>query len=240
MAIARRPKNSFSILTVLSLLSLFYSWAIKSAVAEGIYIPGPDEVRNSRRAKDQENYYRNESEADRLFREANRARLDLDAEKSRSLFRQAARAPGSKRASFEAGIYLRSYLPKYPVTPECETLYKHADQLVQQNHLAEALAAFQDMRSTYPKLEWVEIGLATIHLKRDDPERAATCARRALAINPEYVDAWLILTHDCLMHSDMAGARMSAQKAHELDPFNNAVNQVFNGISAEYSKDKAD
>jgi len=222
------------------MLPLCYYWAIDGARAETIYIPGPDQVRTSARARDQEKYYRNESDADRLFREGNQARLDLDIEKSRALFEQATKAYGSRRAKFEAAIYLKCYLPKYKVTPECEKLYKQANQMVQQNHLAEALAAFQDMRNTYPNLEWVEIGLATIHLKRDDPERAANCARRALAINPDYLDGWLILTHDCIMHSDMEGARITAQKAHELDPFNDTVNRVFNGINDEFSREQAD
>jgi hypothetical protein len=38
----------------------------------------------------------------------------------------------------------------------------------------------------------------------------------------------------------MEGARITAQKAHELDPFNDTVNRVFNGINDEFSREQAD
>jgi predicted Zn-dependent protease len=226
------------------MVSLCSLCSIEGAAAQGRYMPGPGEKRSRERpdepTRQQENYYRGESEADRLFREGNKARFDLDAEKSRSLFEQAIKAHGSMRAKVKSRIFLKCYLPKYPVTPECEKLYKQADLLVQHNQLAAGLTAFQALAVKYPKLEWVQIGLATIHLKNEDPERAATCARRALAINPDCVDAWLILTHDCLMHHDMEGARIVTQTAHELDPYSDTVSKTINLIDAELTKKQPD
>jgi len=188
----------------------------------------------------QENFFRGETEADRLYREGIKARFDLEPEKARALFMQATKAKGSIRAQIKAGIYLKCYMPKDKVSPECQALYKQADRLVQENKLAEGLAAFQDLEKKYPKFEWIQIGLAAIHLKREDPERAAICARRALQINPDYVDAWLILTHDCLMHHDMEGARDTAQKAHLLDPYSDTVGKVLASINVEFGKVQAD
>ena len=210
------------------------------AAAPEAFIPRPGDIHPSHPNRQQENFWRGETEADRYFREANKARFDLDVEKARTLFNEAIDAPGSMRAKVKARLYLKCYLPKYTVTPEATQEYKRADKLVQDNKLPEALAAFQSMREKYPKLEWVEIGLASIHLKLEDPERAANCARRALAINPDYVDAWLLLTHECLMHHDMEGARMTAQRAHELDPYSDIISKVISEIANEMSKRKAD
>jgi tetratricopeptide (TPR) repeat protein len=232
--------SSFSFCTLTSLIALLYSSSIAAAAAQGMYLPGPDESRRLHRAKDGENFYRGETEADRLYREANRARFDLEPEKARSLFEEAQKAEGSMRAKIKSRICLKCYLPKYPVTPECEKLFKQADLLVEDNKLADGLAAFQTLETKYPKFEWAELGLATIHLKNDDPERAATCARRALIINPNYVDAWMILTHDCLMHHDMEGARITTETAHELDPYSDIVSKTINLIDAELAKKQPD
>ncbi|MBS1992179.1 MAG: tetratricopeptide repeat protein [Cyanobacteria bacterium SZAS LIN-2] len=230
--------------SVLSATALLWAslvpWTAPALAVEDILIPRPGDRRPTNPTREEENLWRGETEADRLFREANKARFDLDAEKARSLFEQAINAKGSMRAKVKSRLYLKCYLPKYKVTPECEKLYKAADKLVQEDKLGEGLAAFQAMREKYPNLEWVEIGLASIHLKREDPERAATCARRALAINPDYVDAWLLLTHECLMHHDMEGAQMTAQRAHELDPYSDIINKIINQITNEMSKRKPD
>jgi len=231
-------KSSF-LLSALSLLGLSSASATCAAAPE-IFIPQPGDIRPSHPSRQEENFWRGETEADRLFREANKARFDLDAETARSLFQQAIDAPGSMRAKVKARLYLKCYLPKYKVTPEATAEYKRADKLVQENKLPEALAAFQSMREKFPQLEWVEIGLASIHLKLEDPERAANCARRALAINPDYVDAWLLLTHECLMHHDMEGARMTAQRAHELDSYSDIISKVISEIAREMSKRQPD
>jgi cytochrome c-type biogenesis protein CcmH/NrfG len=86
----------------------------------------------------------------------------------------------------------------------------------------------------------VAIGLADIHLKREDPERAANCARRALAINPDYVDAWLILAHECIMHHDMEGAQRATDTAHKLDPYSTLVVKTLEEINSELAKKRAD
>ncbi len=227
---ALAPASSIVAVTAVLVLNCSSSTA---AAAQG----GGQHLHQSR---EQENYYRGETEADRLYREGNRARFDMEPEKARRLFQEAEKAEGSSRAKVKARICLKCYVPLYPVSPECEKAFKEADKLVEQNKLSEGLAAFQTLAEKYPKLEWVQIGLATIHLKRDDPERAATCARRALAINPNYVDAWMILAHECLMHHDMEGARVVTETAHELDPFSDIVSKTINLIDAELAKRKPD
>jgi predicted Zn-dependent protease len=240
MAVVTNSKTGWAIGTLACLL-LFNGHPV-IAQSEGDQDDGSGRHRHHHHndVSSQENFYRGETEADRLYREANRARFDWDAEKARSLFEEAVKAEGSARAKYKSRICLKCYIPKYPVSPDCEKAFKAADVLIQQNKLSAALAAFQTLALKYPKFEWVQLELATIHLKNEDPERAATCARRALAINPDYVDAWMILAHECLMHHDMEGARVTAQTAHELDPFSDVVSKAVSLIDDELAKKKPD
>ncbi len=247
-AVVQKHIRSVALFALAGLIAISYSSSTAAAAQgggwrqgrDGEFRQGRDGDERGRQRPDRENYYRGETDADRLFREANRARFDMEAEKARSLFEQAQKAEGSMRAKVKARISLKCYLPKYPVSPECEKEFKEADLLVEHNKLSEGLAAFQSLAVKYPKLEWVQLGLATIHLKNDDPERAATCARRVLAINPDYVDAWMILAHDCLMHHDLEGARVVTETAHELDPYSDVVSKTINLIDAELAKKKPD
>jgi predicted Zn-dependent protease len=244
MAISSTARNSLVLAASLS-FCIFVQRAAATA-PDTIYIPKPGEETSSEAKRVHEQLRRdpgtlpNAGDADLLYDEAIRARFELQPEKSRALFEQAIKAKGSMRAKVKSRIYLKSYLPRYPMTPECEKQYREADQLVQHGKLSEALALFQSMETEYPKLEWVPIGLAAIHLKREDPERAANCARRALAINPDYVDAWLILSHECLMHHDMEGAQATTQQAHNLDPYSEIVSKALNAIDNEMAKKRPD
>ena len=220
--------------------------AVTSAHAtDGMYLPKPGDEHSKaamelRKQLDTGHFLPGYGEADRLYDEAITARFDLEPEKSRALFTRVLTARGTVRAKMKARVYLQCYLPKYPVTPECEKEFRQYDKMVQSGQLTEALAGFQDMEKRYPKFEWVDIGLADIHLKREDPERAANCGRRALAINPDYVDAWLILAHESIMHHDMEGARKATDTAHRLDPYSTLVTKTLEEINTELAKKKPD
>jgi tetratricopeptide (TPR) repeat protein len=182
---------------------------------------------------------------DKLYRDAELEMGRLNFEKARKLYQEIDKLSGTASADKQgtgkkARIMLKAYLPLYPVTPACNDMYKQGDVLMRSQNPHDALAIFTDLANRYPKFEWAQTAMAALYMRMKDTESAAQCARRALSINKNFLQAWMILIHDAMVHNDLDGEIDAAAQALELDPTSNEVRSLLNSLLMEKRKQLPD
>jgi outer membrane protein assembly factor BamD (BamD/ComL family) len=182
---------------------------------------------------------------DQLYRNAELEMSRLNIEKARRLYQEIDKLSGTVSSDKQgkgkkARIMLKSYLPLHPVSQQCNDLYKQGDVLTRAKNPHDALTVFTDLANRYPKFEWAQTAMAALYMRLNDTESAARCARRALSINPNFLQAWMIMIHDAQMHNDLDGEIDAAARALQLDPTNNAVRSLLNSLLMEKRKQLPD
>ncbi len=182
---------------------------------------------------------------DQLYRNAELELSRLNIEKARNLYQEIDKLSGTvsndkQGNGKKARIMLKSYLPLHPVPPACNDLYKQGDVLLRSKNPHDALTVFTDLANRYPRFEWAQTAMAALYMRLNDTESAAQCARRALSINPNFLQAWMIMVHDAMMHNDLDGEIDAAASALELDPTNNSVRSMLNSLLMERRKQSPD
>ena len=180
-----------------------------------------------------------------LYRSAELEMGHLNIEKARKLYKEIITLSGPASTDkagngTKARIVLKSYLPLYTVTPACNDMYKQGDVLMRSHNPHDALSVFTDLANRYPKFEWAQTAMAALYMRLKDTESAAQCARRALVINENFMQAWMIMIHDAMVHNDLEGGIATAGRALELDPTNNEVRSLLNTLLMEKRKQKPD
>lgn len=94
--------------------------------------------------------------------------------------------------------------------------FQAANKLMAAEQYREARKAFKAMTREYPKLSgpWVKLG--EIADKRDNPQRAEDAYRKAIAVNPNNVNAYMALGLHQRRKGDFAGAQQTYMDALEL------------------------
>ncbi len=169
----------------------------------------------------------------------------LNFEKARKLYQEIDKLSGpastdKQENGKKARIMLKAYLPLYPVTQACNDMYKQGDVLMRSQNPHDALAVFTDLAKRYPKFEWAQTAMAALYMRMKDTESAAQCARRALSINENFLQAWMILIHDAMVHNDLDGEIDAANQALKLDPTSNEVRSLLNSLIMEKNKQLPD
>ena len=94
----------------------------------------------------------------------------------------------------------------------------------------EARAVFKGVRALRPQNEVAEIALGTVSFEERDFEEAIRHYTKAIAINPRSAYAYAHLGEAQLFQKNEEGARVSLQRALELDPtgeFGNLARALF-------------
>jgi len=165
---------------------------------------------------------------------------NLNIEKARKLYQEIAQLSGHDRFGARARVILKAELPLYPVTAHCNEMYKQGNVLMRSSNPGDALNLFVDLARRYPKFEWAQTAMASVYMRMQDTESAAQCARRALTINENFLQAWMILIHDAIMHNDLDGELDAVTRAHQLDPSNPMINGLLSHVLKEKSSQKPD
>ncbi len=165
---------------------------------------------------------------------------NLNIEKARKLYQEIDKLSGHDRYGARARVILKAELPLYPVTPHCNEMYKQGNVLLRSSNPSDALNLFTDLARRYPKFEWAQTAMASVYMRMHDTETAAQCARNALAINENFLQAWMILIHDAIMHNDLDGELDAVTRAHQLDPSSSMLNGLLSRALKEKSSQKPD
>ncbi|MBS1990437.1 MAG: hypothetical protein JSS83_07965 [Cyanobacteria bacterium SZAS LIN-3] len=146
-----------------------------------------------------------------------------DCEVARECAKRAAKLGSGGPIEERAKQLLESNIPKFPVATVAEYQNGQAMQLIMKNKLASAIALLEDTVADYPKFEWPFYNLACVYLNKKNPKLANAYARKALAINPKYANAWCAMANSYLLERNYLSAKECALKANQYDPENPAA-----------------
>lgn len=175
-----------------------------------------------------------------LFDRAQKERNAYHLEASRKLFEQLAQTGNANYYGEHAQIILKTEFPSAQVSPACEHLFSKAGTAMKASNYHDAITYFTELTRLYPRFELGWAGLCDIYMRMDDVEKAAEAARSILAINENFVQAWYILAHDSMAHQDLKGAIDSANRAHELDPYNATVTGLLEKLKEQAKSEEPD
>ncbi len=147
-------------------------------------------------------------------------------EAARECFKRAAKQEPSSEAGKQAKIFLRSLVPRYPVTVEAEYKRNCAWQTLHDKGMETAIPMFEACTKAYPKFEVPFYDLACIYLDSKNTGLAVGYAAKALAINPEYSNAWLAIGNARLLEKKYPAAKNSAEKALQCNPYNHNAQKM--------------
>ena len=122
-----------------------------------------------------------------------------------------------------ASIFLRCYLPRYPAPRVAVQANIVGYNKLVSGDLKGAEQEFKDCSRRYPKFEWPLANLGALYAQQKKPKEAIALLKRALLINPDYVNAWMNLASAHLAENDIKSADMDLNSAYQSDPSNREV-----------------
>jgi tetratricopeptide (TPR) repeat protein len=132
----------------------------------------------------------------------------------------AMRADPSGEVGKSAERFIRNYLARYPVPKAAQNMNNRAYGLRLQQKPDEAKQLYQRCIRLHPFFEWPYNNLAKIYFSEGDFSAARKLLNTAVAINPNYVNAWITLGYVQSRQNDIAGARSAFAQALMLDSTN--------------------
>ncbi len=117
----------------------------------------------------------------------------------------------------KAESYLNAYLPVNEVSQEAITKNIMGVNLIMV-YKDGAINTFNELIRDYPGFEWPYGNLGSVYVKDGKIAEGKALLKKALEINPHYVNAWLHLAEANLRDKDEAAARECVAKALAQDP----------------------
>lgn len=142
-------------------------------------------------------------------------------EGSRALLSLSELIGGDAPEGLAARRYLHTKVPRYPQPEEAVRLNILGYNADNGNHnIDQAQAYFEECIRRYPNFEWPLANVATIYYRRGQLDKAEAAAAKAVSINPEYVNGWLVYSTVKAGQGDQKAALEYAERASKLDPDN--------------------
>lgn len=130
----------------------------------------------------------------------------------------------------KAQIYIRTHLPLNPVSKDAERMNIKGYNLMASRKTKEAIEAFKNCMAKYPEFEWPYGNLGSLYIKLGEFDQARIYLDKAIAINPDYVNALRHLAELELRQGHRKEALMYLDKISALD------NGDFNQSGVEIQK----
>jgi Tfp pilus assembly protein PilF len=133
----------------------------------------------------------------------------------------------------KAQIYLRAYVPRYPVSNAAVQKNVTGYNQLARGDLAGAIRTFQECMQEFPNFEWAYGNLGSIYTQQGRTSEAKDILQKALTINPSYVNGWVHMAEANLRSGDLKGARDAAEMALQIDPENEGAQLLLRHITAK-------
>ena len=131
----------------------------------------------------------------------------------------------------KASIYLKAYIPRFPVPHEAVKKNVAGYNEMVSKHDDAAIPIFEECIKQYPHFEWPYGNLATIYIRQDKTGKAMVLLNQALKFNPNYVKGWICLAHAHLHVNNNTAATDCLKKALEIDPDNKDAQETLQRLS---------
>lgn len=137
-----------------------------------------------------------------------------------------------------AALFLAARIPRHPVPLVAEQLNVEGFNRMQRGELDVARELFSNLIAEYPDFEWPYGNLGSVHIQQGDLGAAQIILRKAVEINPKYVNGWLHLARASALDADFDAARECLAQAANADPGDNSVDNLRELIDEVESWDK--
>lgn len=138
-------------------------------------------------------------------------------EKSRESLKRAIELDKGGSIAQRAQDFMDTRLPKHPQPEEAIQMNIQAYNL-QESNPAEAERIWQSCIEKYPDFEWPYSNLGSMLADQGKYDEGEKLLRKAIEINPKYVNAWIHLGESKQAQCEKAAARDCYRKALDLDP----------------------
>jgi tetratricopeptide (TPR) repeat protein len=153
-------------------------------------------------------------------------------EQSREALNRAIKLDGDKEVGRKAKRFLETKLPRDPAAAEAVQLnIKGFNSQIFDKEEAEKV--YLECIKKYPRFEWAYSNLGSLYVQEEKYKEGEDYLKKALEINPSYVNAWLHLAGCKKKENDLEGARSCLKKALELDPDDSSAKLM--SMTAEFA-----
>lgn len=122
-----------------------------------------------------------------------------------------------KKTRDKAKLYIRTHLPVYPISKDAERMNIKGYNLMALRKTDQAIEAFKNCIAKYPEFEWPYGNLGSLYIKLGNFEQAKFFLDKAIAINPDYINALRHLAEMELRQGHKEKALMYLDKISALD-----------------------
>jgi len=150
-------------------------------------------------------------------------------EQARHILNAAIKLDPKAPESDDARRYLSLYMPRYPVPIEAQVINNTGVKLERSKKSEEAVQIFQKCTDEHPFFELPYTNLSEVFFSKKDYSKSAKYAKDALAINANFVPAWLRLGKALEGAGDSGGAKQAFTRATQLDPNNSEAKEALKG-----------
>lgn len=139
-------------------------------------------------------------------------------EQARDALRMAMEADPDGESGTRAQRFLRTKIPRFPVPLVAEqTNIRGFNQLFNGEQEA-ARETFEALIEEYPDFEWPYGNLGSLCIQLGELVKARRILKKALQINPHYVNAWLHLARAEALDERFSAAYECLERVNEIDP----------------------
>jgi type IV pilus assembly protein PilF len=117
----------------------------------------------------------------------------------------------------KAKLYIRTHLPLYPISKDAEQMNIKGYNLMASSKTDKAIEAFKKCMAKYPEFEWPYGNLGSLYIKLGDFDQARVYLDKAIAINPDYINALRHLAELELRQGHRKEALLYLDKISALD-----------------------
>lgn len=119
----------------------------------------------------------------------------------------------------KAQIYIKTHLPLAPISKDAEQMNIKGYNLMASRKTNDAINAFKNCIAKYPHFEWPYGNLGSLYIKLQEFDKAKFYLDKAVAINPEYINALQHLAELELRQGHRQEALGYLDRISDADPY---------------------
>lgn len=125
-----------------------------------------------------------------------------------------------------AASYLRTKIPRHPVPLVAEQTNIHGFNQLCDGDESGARETFEALIAEYPDFEWPYGNLGCLFIQMGDVSKAKRILRKALDINPHYVNAWLHTARAEALDGNFEKSYECLNRVVEIDPEETSIEGI--------------
>lgn len=166
-------------------------------------------------------------DAQYLFLTGKNALTDKDMDKAVTAFNAAIKlAPGTPPAK-KSRYYLESATPQKPVSTDIVSMLREVEMSEAIGRHKDAQALLDKCFSQAPHSEWVAMKVSHSKINEGKTEEARKILDKMVEVNNKYAPTYIHLARVAFANGDEKEAKRLIEKAHELNPYSELVNEYY-------------